>query len=273
MFYRIFLNSIILKQAITKTILLVLLANSFCLKVTGQNKYNLKQYGSEAIDLIKQPSNWRTDDYLKLSLILGGTYALMQIDETIREEMLKDRSFVGSIPLEIGRYWGEPITSLSLGSIFLIHGFMRNNEPNKKLGFEIIQSFTYTIGITSFIKIAFGRARPDISAKAFDFQPIQFKSSKFWALPSGHTSSAFSFSTVLAANIDSDIGKVLVFIPPFITAFSRVYYNRHWVSDVFIGAVLGYFIGKFVTDLHEENEFNSNTGKPPDPVLSISIPF
>ena len=34
-------------------------------------------------------------------------------------------------------------------------------------------------------------------------------------------------------------------------ALSRIYHNKHWTSDVFLGTAVGYFIGKFVVDFNK----------------------
>ena len=92
-----------------------------------------------------------------------------------------------------------------------------------------------------------------------------------WSLPSGHTTVAFSLSTVLAANTDSYVLKTAAFIPAFLTAFSRVYQDHHWTSDIFLGAMIGYFVGKFVTNLHEEKELSPKIAQ--IPLLSLSLSF
>ncbi len=237
---------------------------------TAQNNYDLKQFGEETVEFIKAPLSWDAGDFLTLGVIAAGTYALMYADQDINQMMRKDTSFAKSFPMEFGRYWGEPVTSVVSSAALLIHGYATNDETTKKIGFEIGQSFLYTIAVTEVLKITIGRARPYTGNNPFTFDMFSFRESN-WSMPSGHTSIAFSLSTVLAANTNSTFLKILAFTPAFITAVSRVYQNHHWTSDVFLGAFVGYFIGKFVTDLHQENEKNPTTLPPP--LLSITLQF
>lgn len=241
--------------------------------LSAQNDYDFHRLGSETMDFFNKPVKWNGKDFLTLAAVMGGTFAVLQFDESVRDEMLKDREYVGSLPLEIGRCWGEPVTSILLSSVFLFHGIANDNTANKKLGFEIGQSFLYTGITTGILKILFSRSRPYTGRGSFSFDPINLTGDNYWSLPSGHTSLAFSLSTIISANLKNDLFKAAVFIPSFVTAFSRVYYNMHWASDVFLGALVGYFIGQFVSDQHEKNldkTLETNAGQP---MFNITIPF
>jgi membrane-associated phospholipid phosphatase len=252
------------------TVLFILL---FLSASKAQFNYDLNQFGEETVEFLKQPGRWNGDDYLTIALIAGGTYSLMFLDDAIKSEMLKDRSYVGSVPLEFAKYWGEPIPAIALGGVLYLHGLITDDNTTKKIGFEIGQSMIFTASVTQVLKISFGRARPYTEKGPFCYHPFQSLSEDNWALPSGHTSLAFSLSTILAGNSESDFIKGLAYIPAFMTAFSRIYYNRHWTSDVFLGAFIGYFVGRFVLDLHEQNEDMNLETFTHRPILSISFTF
>ena len=236
----------------------------------AQNEYDFKQFADETGEFFTAPSNWDQNDFITLGLISAATFGLMYADQPIKNEMAEINSNKKHWLMEFGRYWGEPIPSVALSGILLIHGYAFDNNTTKKIGFEVGQSFLYSVTVTSGLKIIFGRARPSTGSDPFTFEPIAFQNNN-WSLPSGHTTIAFSLSTVLAANTDSYALKVAAFVPAFLTAFSRVYQNHHWTSDVFLGAMVGYFVGKFVTDLHAENELTAQTSQVP--LLSLSLSF
>ena len=240
---------------------------------TAQLNYDIKQFGEETLDFIKQPAKWTAADYFTIALIAGGTFSLMFVDDAIRSEMVKDRKHVGSLPLEFARYWGEPIPSVSLAVLLYLHGVITDDRSTKKIGYEIGQSMVYTAALTQFLKISFGRARPYTGEGPFSFRPFQSLSIDNWSLPSGHTSVAFSLSTILAGNTDSDLLKGLAYIPAVMTAFSRSYYDKHWASDVFMGAFIGYFVAKFVLELHKQNEELGADTFAHRPIISFSLSF
>lgn len=243
----------------------------FYSSISAQYNYDFKQFGEETVEFLKQPGNWDGDDYLTIAIIAGGTFSLMFADDAVRSEMLKDRSYVGSVPLEFARYWGEPVPSIAIAGLLYIHGSLTDDDVTKKIGYEVGQSMIYTAALTQFLKISFGRARPYTGKDPFSLKPFQSLSEDDWSLPSGHTSLAFSLSTVLANNTDSDFLKGLAYIPALMTAFSRVYYNKHWTSDVFMGALIGYFVGKFAVDLHKQTEAMNPETFTHRPILSFSL--
>ena len=56
--------------------------------------------------------------------------------------------------------------------------------------------------------------------------------------------------------------KILAYIPAAFTLFSRIYQDKHWVSDELIGAAVGYFVGNWVVDLHEAKRHRINVATP-----------
>ncbi|MBN2572253.1 MAG: phosphatase PAP2 family protein [Ignavibacteriales bacterium] len=229
----------------------------------AQYKYNSDQFFDEYADFLTQPKNWERADYFKLLLIGGGTYSLMHLDNSIKNFALGDRNYENTFLIETGRIWGEPITSFIIGSIFTMHGIATDNQVNKKIGFEIYQSLAYGFTTLALLKNVIGRVRPNMTDDPFEFSPFYFKLEDYWALPSGHTTLAFSMSTIFAKNTENKDLKVILYIPAFLTAISRVYQNYHWTSDVFFGACLGYFIGEYICEVHnkenilEQPDFNN----------------
>lgn len=254
----------------TKYLLILILLWTLTIPITAQNKYNFKQFGEETGDFFTAPFSWDKNDFITLGLISAATYALMYADQPIKNEIAKINSNKKHWLMEFGRYWGEPIPSLAISGLLLIHGYAFDNSTTKKIGFEVGQSFLYSVTVISGLKIIIGRARPSTGNDPFTFEPFAFKNPN-WSLPSGHTTVAFSLSTVLAANTDSYALKAAAFLPAFLTAISRVYQNHHWTSDVFLGAAAGYFVGKFVTDLHAEKELTPQIAQ--IPLLSLSLSF
>lgn len=219
-----------------------------------RDKYNLSQFGDESIQFIKQPAKWESNDWLKLGLVGVGTILIMQADQPIRDNVLRDQGYYKSFPIEAGRIWGEGYPTAIFAAAFGLHGLITNNPSTKKIGFEIVQSAIYAGAITTFLKVAIGRARPFTNKGNTSYSPFSFFNDDFNALPSGHTTLAFSLSTVLSKNAESDFLKVIAYLPAVLTAISRVYQDKHWASDVFLGAAIGYFISDWVANLHEKKE-------------------
>ncbi len=100
------------------------------------------------------------------------------------------------------------------------------------------------------IKLVAGRKRPE-----GDFRHSRFLGPVGYAhnlggnssFPSGHAALAFASAAVLSGEAD-DAPKVM--LPAYgaaaVIGFSRIYAEKHWVSDVIVGAALGHSIGRLV---------------------------
>ena len=242
----------------------------------AQYTYNFKDLVSDSESFIEQPTTWQSNDWFTFVGAAGLTYGVMYIDEFVREKVLENHGYKNTIPVEFGRIWGEPYSTLAIGSGFYIHGLAADNKSNKRIGFEIGESAFFTSLITIFLKYSLGRERPRENSNPFSFHPFSFNGDNFLSLNSGHTALAFSLSTVLAKNTEDNYLKAILYIPAFMTAFSRVYQNHHWTSDVILGGIIGFSIAEFVTKLHNsKSSFDSTTLLPQNPikVIDLKIPL
>ncbi|MCX6168257.1 MAG: phosphatase PAP2 family protein [Ignavibacteriales bacterium] len=237
-----------------KFLLLFLIIVLFNSALLSQNQYDLPQFNDESFRFIKQPLKWEENDWLKLGLFSASTFLLMQADKPVQDAVLKDRSYNNSFPIKAGRLWGDVYPTAFFAGAFALHGLIANDQSSKKISYEIVQTTLYAGAITTFLKFAIGRARPFTDRGSGTLRPFTIFDDDFHSMPSGHATLAFSLSTVLSKNAKSDFLKVIAYLPAVLTAFSRIYQNDHWTSDVFLGAAIGYFVGDWVTRQHEEND-------------------
>jgi membrane-associated phospholipid phosphatase len=80
-------------------------------------------------------------------------------------------------------------------------------------------------------------------SEPLDFQPFSGNQS----MPSGHTASAFGFAASLAEDVHPRWAKIGLYTLATGTAWSRVYDNKHWTSDVVFGALVGITSAKIVS--------------------------
>jgi len=66
------------------------------------------------------------------------------------------------------------------------------------------------------------------------------------SMPSGHTIAAFSIATIVARRYGNHRWVPYVsYGMAALVGFSRLTLSAHFVSDVFVGAALGYSVGRF----------------------------
>jgi hypothetical protein len=226
--------------------------------IFGQNKYNLSEFGHETVSFIKTPAHWDARDWITLGVVGGGTFLIYQFDAKLREQELESYklqpSYRGTILMKVGEQWGGfffgPLLSVSLYAT----GSLANSTKTKKLGFEIAQAMIYSEVISFTSKTIIGRSRPFNGKGPSYFTPFALFKSPYNSFPAGHTDAAMALSTVLAKNTDSYILKVAAYVPAALCLFQRVYSNNHWASDVFVGGALGYFVGNWVVNLHDQKD-------------------
>jgi membrane-associated phospholipid phosphatase len=218
------------------------------------NKYNFSQFGNETWNFVKQPTKWEGSDWIKIGLVSVGTYLIIKTaDQPIRTSVLKDQRYYKSVPIEFGRIWGEIYSPAVLFSGFAVYSLLTDDIGTRKIAYEIGQASIYAGAFSFLLKLAIGRSRPYLNEGANSFHPFStIFNQDNKSMPSGHSTVAFVLSTVLSRNIESPILKVIVYLPAVLTLISRVYQDQHWASDTFAGAALGYFIGTWVVDHHEQ---------------------
>jgi hypothetical protein len=244
-----------MKQTMCAILLLTLV---WFAAVPAQNKYDLSQFGNETVDFVKQPFRWQGNDWLKLGAAAAGTVLVMQLDQPVRDAMMRDRNYYKSIPVEFGRMWGETYTTVAVAGGFALHGLLAGNKSTQKIAFEVAQTALYAGGVTTMLKLALGRARPFTNKGASEFQPFTILDDDFHALPSGHTTLAFALSTVLSRNAGSSALKIIAFLPAALTAISRIYQDHHWTSDCLLGGIIGYAVATWVVDQHDRKDLPVN---------------
>jgi membrane-associated phospholipid phosphatase len=78
--------------------------------------------------------------------------------------------------------------------------------------------------------------------------------SSYDAFPSGHTSTVFSIATVFAKMYrDKPAIPVIAYSAASLVGLSRLTEHAHWMSDVFVGAALGYLCGSQVVSNYRKS--------------------
>lgn len=75
--------------------------------------------------------------------------------------------------------------------------------------------------------------------------------STYYSMPSGHTIAIASIFAVYGFYVKNKLLKFVYFGIPLITAFGRVYTNKHWLSDTIVAYLLGIFIAGIIYKINE----------------------
>jgi membrane-associated phospholipid phosphatase len=177
------------------------------------------------------------------AVVAGGVASLFLVDGPVRQ-FAQDRRSPGLDRAAAGfRQLGEPVVVLpaSLGAWGL--GLARDDDDLAHTGARATTSLMVATVLVHVGKLILGRERPSVSGNAFAYDPFSGLTDK--SLPSGHTAIAFAFASSLADD-DRSVARIALYAAATGTAWSRVNDNKHWASDVALGAVVGMTSAKLV---------------------------
>jgi len=167
---------------------------------------------------------------------------------------MREQIYYYSIPIVFGRLWGDLPAPIVLFSGFAVYSLITDDIWSRKMAYEIGQASLYAGGLTFLLKMAIDRARPYMEEGSGTFHPFSsIFIQDYHSMPGGHTTVAFTILTVLSRNVKPVWLKVLLYVPAALTFVSRVYQDKHWTSDNFMGAAFGYYIATWVVDFHEKS--------------------
>jgi membrane-associated phospholipid phosphatase len=95
------------------------------------------------------------------------------------------------------------------------------------------------------------------------------------AFPSGHTTAAFAAATVFAMEYrDSKIIPIIAYSAASLVGISRITENQHWLSDVLVGAMLGFLSGRqVVNNYHRYSKIQNDKARKKKASLSFELNY
>lgn len=170
--------------------------------------------------------------------------ALFLVDQPVQRWAQRNRSAASDDVAAVVRRMGQPEVYLTTSLSLLAAGLLAEDSRLAKAGGRAAASLALTAAIELSLKVALGRARPDSGLGAFHFAPFSVRAR---SLPSGHSALAFTLATSLAGEVRPVWARVGLYGLATATALSRVNDDRHWVSDIAAGALIGFTSAQFVS--------------------------
>ncbi|HUS02592.1 MAG TPA: phosphatase PAP2 family protein [Chitinophagaceae bacterium] len=228
-------------------------------------KFTFRNYfillGSDFKQQFTFPFHAKKKDWTKFAVFAGGTVALAIADEPISEffaGLASRNKAISSTSSFITSFGG--IYEVASLTGFAAYGFIANNHKVKSTFFLASQAYITAAVMETFVKFLSNRQRPNyidptnnIADPTFHGPFYKFSKlatgTKNSSFPSGHTSLAFAAATVYALEY-----RHHPWIPIFSYGFaslvgiSRMTENKHWPTDVLVGAAIGILSGRNVVN-------------------------
>jgi hypothetical protein len=199
----------------------------------------------------------------EFSIITAGLIIEDGNIDDVAKKQKSESSFINSFSPKItnfGSSWGI----YSVGA-FELYGLIFKDKRAQVTGLLASQALITSGVWTRIGKFVAGRERPSASYEGsrqpggewhwlsgcIDYYEDnkKFPGSSYDAFPSGHTSTAFSMATVFAKMYpDKAAVPIIAYSVATLVGLSRLTEHAHWMSDVFVGAALGYLCGSQVVN-------------------------
>lgn len=177
----------------------------------------------------------------------AGVSVFFLVDNPVRSYMLDNQTTTKDDAASAFKKVGEPEVWALVPAVMIGTGLALKKPGLTRSGLRAVTSAALAGGVTAVLKFAFGRERPNVEgSEPLDFEPFESVSDDA-SFPSGHTSSAFGFAASLAEDVHPLWAKIGLYTLATGTAWSRVYNNQHWTSDVIAGAIVGITSAKIVS--------------------------
>jgi membrane-associated phospholipid phosphatase len=177
------------------------------------------------------------------AVALGGLSAYMLLDQPLQKVVQAGRSASRDELAHTLRRFGQIEVYGTVTAGLVAAGLLSGNQELTRSGGRLAATLAFAGAAGMAGKLAVGRPRPGDSPDADGYVPFSGQE----AMPSGHTTMAFAFATALSDDIHHPLATVGLYTLATGVGWSRINDNRHWLTDVAAGAVLGITSAKLMS--------------------------
>jgi hypothetical protein len=221
-------------------------------KLIGNILLDQKEIWSSPFHMHKKNAKWWIG-------IGGVTAALIATDRRSSEAIANDSAL---------HHWGSDVsqigatyTVLPLIAGFYGYGVVAHDAQARETGVLGTEALLDSLIVVTALKAVGGRVRPDSTTG----ERSQFFDGSD-SFPSGHTIESWAVASVIAHEYKHYGGKWVPYVAyGLATAVSASRYaaQRHYLSDVVAGGAMGWFIGRYVYQTHQDHAAHRHPGLQP----------
>ena len=195
--------------------------------------------------IITAPLRIRTGDELKVVGFGLGTTLAMATDVNAMQELGVDssREHNANTYSNVAAIYG-PAAAVTIG---YFAGSAKHNRRLQETSILAEEAMVDSFILNTGLGYGINRQNPTQGNGKGNFWPY---GPKTWpdgqSMPSDHSALAWSFARVVAAEYPTKLTELSVYSLAASVSAARVVARKHFPSDVFVGGVLGYYIGGYV---------------------------
>lgn len=215
-------------------------------------KDEVVRFGKEGLEVVKTPVDIKGNGLIGTLAVAGAVGLTYVFDTDIRNKVQGTKSSTLDKATDAGEIIGNPFVHIGIAGAVYGGGILADSPKWREIG-EMLGEAALLADASGFLlKEAIGRSRPFVKGDKGNFKPFDFRSD-YESMPSLHTASSFAMASVLASTSESNLAKALYYSIATFVGFSRLYQDKHWASDIILGAAIGELCGRVVTSYHASN--------------------
>jgi Capsule assembly protein Wzi/PAP2 superfamily len=205
----------------------------------------LKNLMSDQKAIWTSPTHLRWADGTWLFPLAAATAGFFATDRAVPPALPSD-------PNKLNRYvkvsnYGL-YSEIGAGGGLYIWGKLSHNDHQRETGFLAGEAAIDSLAVDTALKYSFGRDRP------YQEQGLGNFFQRGSSFPSDHSAIAWSIASVIAHEYPGPLTQVAVYGLATAVSASRVLGKQHFPSDVVVGGVIGWLIGRQVYRAHHDVE-------------------
>jgi len=212
----------------------------------GALKKTFRRFGKDQAEIYSAPfhrSNLKWD-----ALFLAGTGVLIATDRHASRALPSNHVDLNRNISSVGLYGTSAATA-----VLWFSGLATHNEHRRETGALSAEAFVNAMPVYVGLQLITGRERPIAGSGSGRFWRNNALNSSF---PSGHALFTWSMASVIAHEYPRAWVKWLAYGTATAVSVTRFSGREHFLSDVMVGSVIGYLIGRHVFQAHCREELS-----------------
>jgi membrane-associated phospholipid phosphatase len=238
------------------SLLLITSATPIGAQGLGSERADINNLRGDIWSVWTSPAGMRSRDALTVAATLGGAVLTSRIDSAAYVWMQgHERTFVMQLlaplretaPLSIYEF-GSGQYLLPFSAALYVAGRISKSANLRDAGLGCAAGHLSSVGLRQVVFRSITRGRPRVSASPFN---ISVPGSTDWSWESfysGHISNSIACASFLSHRFSFGAAEALPYAFSTAIGIGRLADGHHWASDMLVGGVVGYAVGKAIAD-------------------------
>jgi membrane-associated phospholipid phosphatase len=215
------------------------------------NKRYIGSYFSDFPRVLSAPARYTRKDWTTVAIVVAGTGTVLTLDRSIKKWVQANRNSFFDQTSRIIEPFGNEYSPYIVGAMYLT-GVLTKDRRMEHVSLVSAKSLFFSTLLTAGSKQLVRRRRPSYTDDPFQINSM-FQGGREWtSFPSGHANTVFTVATAIALQYkEKKWVPYVAYGIAGLTGVSRIYDNRHWATDVLMGAAMGHFITRTVYHIEE----------------------